>query len=248
MKIVESKHRHPFMKRQATLSVLLALSLWLSACGTTGALSIDLKVTLYTDEYWSAQADIVYAGEQMQLMSGQIEQSLADSVSRWKAQGIQASYTRRALENGNVSFRLRASGQGLARLNAALFDNQAVLQYDAATELPNITFRYVPLGSFFSVALSRKFSLTGGNILSSNGLISGNTATWVNPVNTMEATLTPALRLNWLALLLAGGGGLLAAGAIVAGAKRAGKVTCPYCGARIPTRAEFCPACGVARR
>lgn len=244
---MRSTHPHLCAKRLAAWSALLVLSLWLAACGTVGALSIDLHVTLYTDEDWRAEAEIVFAGKQMQLLGSQIEQSLADSISRWKAQGIQASYTRHTLENGNVSFRLRASGQGLARLNAALFDNQATLQYDAASEPPKITFRYVPFGSFFSAALSRKFSLTGGTILSSNGLVSGNTTTWVNPVNTMEATLTPASRLDWFALLLAGGSGVLVAGAIVMGVRRVRKVTCRYCGARIPRAAEFCTECGMAR-
>lgn len=245
---MERRRRHAFVKSQAVLGAVLALSLWLSACGTTGALSIDLSVTLYTDERWSAEAEIVFAAQQMQLMGGQIEQSLADSISRWKAQGIQASNSRRVVANGNVSFLIRASGQGLALLNAALFDNQATLQYDSASEPPKIAFRYVPFGSFFSAALSRKFSLTGGKILSSNGLMSSdNTVTWVNPVNAMEATLTPVPWVNWPVILLASGAGLLGVGAIVVGVRRAGKVICPYCGARIPRVAEFCPECGVAR-
>ncbi|MBM4424669.1 MAG: zinc ribbon domain-containing protein [Chloroflexi bacterium] len=231
--------------RFPSLLALVVGGVLLSAC-TTGALSIDTRLTLQEGEYWKASIEIVYAREQMEFMGGEIERGLEMSVSQWKARGISASYSRRELSSGDAQFRLSASGKGFAQLNAALFDNTALIQYDAATEPPQITFQYAPIGSFFSLALSRSFTLTGGQILSSNGAASGDTVTWVNPVDVMQATLTPAPRFNALPILL-GGGVLLAAAGGVAIARGAGKARCPLCGAKIPRRADYCPMCGGVR-
>lgn len=234
-----------FQRGLLLVVALLVLSASLSAC-TTGALSIEMRVTLFAEERWEARADIVFAGEQMALLGDQVEQTLQIAVAQWEAQGISASYSRRTLGNGNVQFRLKTSGQGLAQLNAALFDNLAVLHYDATTDPPQITFRCPPIGSFFSLALSRTFSLTGGKVLSSNGLVSGNTVTWTNPFDTMEATLTPAPQFALWPLLLAGGAVVAVTGGVI-GARSAGKISCAHCGARIPRRADYCPQCGGMR-
>jgi hypothetical protein len=226
--------------------VFIIGSVLLAAC-TTGALSIETQITLFEDGYWQAGIDLVYARQQMALMGSEIESGLKASVSQWKLQGISASYTRRELSGGDVQFQLSASGQGYDQLNAILFDNTALIDSDDAADPQRINFQYLPIGSFFSLALSRTFTLTGAEILSSNGVVSGNSVTWVNPMNMMQATLTPAPRLNLWPVLLMGGGLLVAAVGGIAVAQQAGKVRCPICDARIPRKAEYCPMCGGIR-
>ena len=233
------------MKKNKYFMLVLAgvvlLSILLSAC-TTGALSIDVALNLYTSENWYIRLDIVYSRQEIQFVGPQIEQWLASSVSEWQAQGIRASYDQKVLDNGNVDYRITASGQGFAKLNAAFFDNLATISYDENTK--QIAFSYLPVGEFFSAALSRTFSLSGGKIIAGNGVQQdSNTITWVNPINVMSATLTPALPPVLLIILVAGGGIFFAV--VIAIIRRAGKRRCYNCGARIPKRAEFCTECGA---
>lgn len=221
---------------------VILLTAMLSAC-TTGALSIDVALTLYTGENWKIQIDLVYSRQEIQFIGPQIEQWLATSVAEWQAQGIRASYNQKILDDGNVSYLITASGPGFARLNAAFFDNLANISYDDATN--QIAFSYLPVGEFFSAAFSRTFSLSGGKIIASNGAQEdSNTITWVNPVNVMNATLTPALQPGLIILVAIGA--IIVIVLVIAIDRRAGKKRCYNCGARMPRRAEFCPECGVS--
>lgn len=231
------------MKKHLLLALagMLLLSALLTAC-TTGALSIDVALTLYTGENWKIQIDLVYSRQEIQFVGSQIEQWLASSVAEWQAQGMRASYNQQVLDDGNVNYRINASGQGFAKLNSAFFDGLASISYDEAAK--QITFSYLPVGEFFGAALARTFSLEGGKIITSNGVQEdNNTVTWVNPVNVMNATLTPALQPG-LILSAAIGVVVLLVVVIVIG-RRAGKKRCYNCGARLPRRAEFCTGCGV---
>jgi len=221
------------------VAILLASSL--SAC-TTGALSINVNLILYSGENWRIQIGLVYSRQEIQLVGPQIEQWLAASVSEWQAQSIQASYSKKVLDDNNIRYQITASGQGFAKLNNAFFDGLANIYYDEITK--QIEFSYLPVGEFFSAALSRTFSLNGGKIISSNGAqMDSNTVTWVNPVNVMNATLKPGLHPGLLAGFLVGF--LVFLIAIIGISRRAGKKRCYNCGARMPGRADFCTECGA---
>lgn len=223
--------------------VTVVFAVWLSAC-TTGALSIDVEVTLARSETWQAQVEIIYSPQEIQLLGAQIDQGFATLLAQWEAQGIEASLKQKDLDNGNVIYTLKASGQGYAQLNAALFDGTAQISSDISVNPPQINFSYAPYGSFFSLALSRNFTLNGGEILSSNGSpVSKGTVTWFNPLDTMQATLTPTAPFHFGPLLAVVGGVLV----LLFGAVRAGgRKRCWNCNARISRRAEFCTECGVA--
>jgi len=217
------------------------LNILLSAC-TTGALSIDVTLSLYMRENWKIQIDLVYSRQEIQFVGPQIEQWLASSVAEWQAQDIHASYNRKVLDDGIVSYQISASGQGFAKLNAAFFDNLATIASDEETK--QITFTYLPVGEFFSAALSRTFSLSGGEIINSNGVQEdSNTVTWLNPVNVMTATLKPGVHPGPLVGFLVGVLVLLMA--VISISRRAGKKRCFNCGAPMPRKAEFCTECGV---
>ena len=223
---------------------VLIMAPLLTTC-TTGALSIDVEVTLYAEEHWKIGIDLVYNRQEIQLIGKEIEKWLATSVVEWQAAEIKASHVQDVLDDGNVRYQIDASGQGFAKLNAAFFDSLAVITYDESVRPPLISFRYLPLGEFFSAALSRTFSLTGGEIMSSNGVKeANNTVAWVDPINVMDATLTPAPRLNLVTL--GGGAGvvliLLAATVLV---RRGAKTRCSGCGAKVSKHASYCPGCGL---
>ena len=221
---------------------VILLTTVLSAC-TTGALSIDVALTLYSGENWKIQIDLIYSRQEIQFIGPQIEQWLATSIAEWQAQGIRASYSQKVLDDSNVSYQITASGHGFTKLNVAFFNNLASISYDDATN--QITFSYLPVGEFFSAALSRTFSLSGGKIIASNGAQEdSNTITWVNPVNVMNATLTPALQPGLIILVAIGA--IIVIVLVIAIDRRAGKKRCYNCGARMPRRAEFCPECGVS--
>lgn len=230
-------------KSSITLSILVVvlLTMLLPAC-TTGALSIDVALTLYTGENWKIQIDLVYSRQEIQFIGPQIEQWLATSVAEWQVQDIRASYSQKVLDDGKVSYQINASGQGFSKLNAAFFDNLATISYDEATN--QITFSYLSVGEFFGAALSRTFSLSGGKVIASNGVQEdSNTVTWVSPVNVINATLMPALQPGLVILVVIGAVVLVIV--VIAIGRRAGKKRCFNCGVRMPRRAEFCTECGI---
>ncbi len=240
--------RHPTRIRAALWAVAVWSTLLLTGCGSTGALSVTVDLTLYTEERWSADIDILFASQQMEFAGAQTDAAIMTMLEGWRAQGAQASSSRSERDNGNVSYRLHVSGQGLDQLNAALFDQQADLSVDASTEPATITFRYAPIGSVLGVALTRRFSLTGAAILDSNGIQSSErTVTWSNPTEVMEARLAPAAWVAWPIWVTVGAGGLVGVGVGVWLWRALAKTTCPECGARIPRRAVFCPVCGLER-
>jgi ribosomal protein L40E len=227
-------------------TLLMLMSYGLIACGAA-ALSIDTKATLYIDEYWEAETNIIYAAQQIQLTGGMIDQGFATAISQWRAQGISADLNKTTLDTGNTKYRLTLSGQGFAKLNAALFDNTAQIVKDTSTTPPQISFKWAPVGTLFGLALSRTFTLKGGKVLSSNGSASNDSVTWINPTQTLQATVTPASRINLPLILGIVGGAVLLGSAIFFIARQFGRSACPNCGAKIPRGAEFCPECGAMK-
>lgn len=239
---MQDRNRSKFQK--FALFVLSFFVMFLAAC-TTGALSIDVEVTLYKDEKWQAESLIIYSSQQIQLMGSQIDQGMSQLMSEWQAQGMRASMNQEMLDNGNWLYTITASGQSYHQLNTAFFDGMATINHIPDSDPPQIDFSYVPVGSFFSLAISRKFTLNGGEILSSNGTqIDKDTVTWFNPINTMQATLTPKVSLD-LRLVLYIFGGLLVLIILVSIARKAGRKRCWNCGAIVPRNADFCTECGV---
>lgn len=182
--------------KMKTRACLLPLALLLTACLPLP--SPGTRITLRAGENWEARAELVFAPEQAQLAATQIEQELNDIVAQWRAQGLVAEWRREnARSNGNTPYVITASGQGLDKLNATFFDNQAILYVDKASGF--VVFRYVPGSSALSGTGQQTFTLVGGRILSSNGLqTDASTVIWSNPSATMEAVLTEAPLYPWL--------------------------------------------------
>ncbi len=235
----------PYRLRALSIALILWLlvSYGLTACGAA-ALSIETKATLYTDEYWDAETNITYAAQQIALTGSAIDQGFASAISQWQALGITANLSKTTLDTGNLKYHLTLSGQGFSKLNTALFDNTAQITYDSSTTPSQISFKWAPVGTLFGLALSRTFTLKGSKVLSSNGIVSGESVTWINPTQTLQATLTPAPRLNLPLILGIVGGTALLGGAIFFIARQLSGSKCPNCGAKIPRGAEFCPECG----
>lgn len=222
--------------------ILISLTgLMLASC-TTGALSINARCTLSVQERWRMELDVVYAKAEVQLLGDQIDQIMAQSISQMKSQGVSASYSKRKESSGNMRYHIKASGQGYQLLNKTFFDGLATITQEPSTE--EIYFSYAPFGSYFGAAMSRQFNLVGSEVISSNGFSAKkNTATWNNPMNTMEARIKPASGIDpsvllWIIGIIVVFGIMLAVG------KNRGR-RCSSCGHRIPKRAEFCPECGA---
>ena len=221
---------------------MLTLSLWLAGCATTS----KTNITFYSDEYWQVITDLTYEAQTVQSIGSMIDTALEQRVNELKAQGMSASFSGTKTDGGGMKYRLTLSGQGFALLNSAVFSSKAQIQLDKTTNPQQITFSYAPPTGFgSSLALFNTYSLSGSKIVSSNGSISGGTVTWINPTVTMQATLTPAARLDWLPLLLIVGGVGVLGIVIFFVIDRVRGSKCPDCGAKIPRGAEYCPECGV---
>lgn len=232
----------PRLGRWLVLTVLLVIFL-LPGC-TSGALSIDVNLSLYEDESWKVSSETVFHKLEMHMVGNQLEDGVQLLVDGWRAQGIQVSISKRTLANGNVRFRLKANGEGFERLNQVFFDGQPVFQIGPGVDQPIIHFNYYPMSTFFGAALSRRFTLSAGDIVSSNGASTRRgQVSWINPVDTLSATFTPAKRINPSVLFGIAGATVTAAllGLLL---RRAGRKSCPFCGFSIPRSAGFCPVCG----
>lgn len=233
--------KHRTKKWLVVVILTLGLMSFLSSC-STGALSVDVDLSLYKAEKWKIQLELVFSHHEYQLAGAQINKWIEETVSEWNEQGINAKYYQRVRKDENVAYLIKANGQGYAKLNQSFFSGMASIVVDKNADSEQVYFQYLPWGEFFGAALSRTFVLHGSNIIASNGVQSGkNTTTWVNPVGVMEATITP--KQNIQTFLLAGALiGLLLI--IVYSLRKTGKKRCPHCGAAIPKKAEFCTVCG----
>lgn len=234
------------MKISATYKIILIglvlLSSLISGC-STGALSLTVDVSLYAEEAWKADAEIVYSQLQIETMGEELSLLIEESVAMWRNAGLQASYVKRTTQAGNLEYDLTISGEGYALLNQAFFDGLATIELVPQENPSQVNFSFFPMGSWFSLALSRKFTLHAGSILSSNGtVIDERTVTWYNPVDTMQATVTPIQAAPSAAWLLLGGAALLIFVLVLALKGR--YVKCPVCGVRQSRKSTFCSNCG----
>ncbi len=230
--------------------------------------SYDSRVTLYEDESWEGQTEVVVSTQLLRLMQQQIEASFDQNLAQWRQSGIQANWKRTDhAKEGTTSYIMTAKGKGWDRLNMALFNGAATITSQPENSRPRVAFRY----SAAALSVAQRFSLTlvGGRIISSNGTQSGSQVSWTNASQTMEAVLEPASRTGGIALALIVAGGLLLAAAIVGGVLtlwrkrptparvRLGSPWQPEAGAPVdsyppwpvddsPAPSSTCQACGAA--
>lgn len=205
------------MKRLLFFCFLLFTFL-LSSCGIS-ALSATTELTLYTGENWDAKTEIVFSADQIGLLKNQIDNSIAQQVSRLKDQGIDASWSQKE-GGGRLTYIISLKGQGFDKANTYVFNGQPALRSSESSDGRQVTFRYDPRSSSYLIAQQQTFILHGGRILSSNGSQTGlGSITWRNPSTIMQATLTEAAPTSWLSYLMLGVGGVLVV-AVVIGLRR----------------------------
>lgn len=176
--------------------------------------ALDTRLTFRADENWEVRVELAFEPGQAQLAAAQIEQALNEYVSRRRAEGIEAKWERQQPNaEGNIPYVLTTRGQGLDKLNAALFDNRAMLYTDKGSGY--IIFQYAP-DTLQLTGVRQTFTLVGEHVVSTNGLQTGNgVVVWKNPTQPMEAILTPLPRYPWLPYALIGAGGILILIAVV---------------------------------
>jgi hypothetical protein len=220
-------------------------------------------VTFRPNENWEVDLEVVFPSRIEQLAPGQVDDILNEALSDFEADGIRAEWGRYDLEDeGNVSYRIHSQGQGWVKLNTHFFDNQALIEADETSNPRRVYFFYDPVGSVVGFSQHQTLTLTGGKILSSNGIQEDNhSVTWNNPAGPIEAVLTEAPSSSWLPYLLILLGFTLLVVSIIGIVWRLRKPKlksipvqkpdrgqyCPNCGTPFLPEARFCPTCGARR-
>ena len=194
--------------RRALLLLLPLLVACLAACAGT----IDQTITFLADEGWQSDATLSFPAEVAAILGSQVDSELNALQQEIEAQGGAMQWERSDTESG-ISYTVEASGRGYDILRRVSFSDMNVVatEQDGQRQL---TFTATPALD----AAAQTLTVIGGEILTSNGAVSGgDTVSWVNPSVMMEAVLTERGGVAALPLVpiligvaLVVGGGLLA--------------------------------------
>lgn len=239
------------MKKTSPIIFFIFITVVLSLLSGCGA-DIDQSVTFYRNEAWEADMSFSIDAETLALFSnpGEIETELDKAVQEAEAMGVKASWDSRRKDT-TLIYTIHTEGEGLATLREIAFDGSGQLTVTEVEGKRQIFFSQPSSGSFMD-ASQYTLTLTGGEIISSNGQkIDNNTVQWTNPAGRMEAVLTEKGRFSLGTLLLVlvlvagvGGGGWFF---WQKKSPAATAVFCVTCGQPMAPQAQFCPKCGQKR-
>ena len=165
-------------------SFLLWLAAFLAACLAGCAGAIDQTITFLADEAWESQATLSFPAEVAVLIGSQVDDELNALQQRIEAQGGEMQWARRD-ENGASAYTITAAGRGYDILSDITFSDMSV-QVSEPDGRRQLTFTAAPAAD----AAGQTLTVVGGEILSGNGTISGDSVSWVNPSQVMQAVLT----------------------------------------------------------
>jgi hypothetical protein len=243
---------------------VLMIALIISSCGSV--LETDTTINLHSNERWEAEVQLVFAPQQLVLVSSQLEGELTKRIRKFQDSGIKASWRREENPSGkNIVYIITAKGQGFDKLNGAVFDGKPALQVDNSSGQNLIIFNHSPGLSSLGFVLRQTFTLSGGRLVSSNGhQVDNRTVTWTNPTGNMEAVFAESTETPWFlfGLIALGLFATLVVGNLFKSRKKPAIQTgsfsemtpitpaprfCSQCGSVLPNEAMFCPECGKQR-
>ena len=250
-----ARHRH------LILFLLLLIATSLAACSA----SIDQRITFLTGEAWETDATVVFPAEIAPMLGNQIDSELTAIEQQIAGSGGSMQWERATGDNGDLIYSIEAEGLGYDILQQVSFSEMSVTAQEVDGEQRQLTFTATrPMD-----AASFTLTLVGGEILSSNGQVSGgDTVTWANSAMVMEAVLTErgGLAAGPLVPILVGVGlvGLVGLVALLVLRRRApakppafnsapgpafpapppASRFCVKCGTALRPSAKFCAACG----
>lgn len=232
------------------LSMVTAV-FFLVGCGA----NIDQSVTFYRNEQWSAEINLGTSAEMVALLGSpaEIERELDGWVTEAKQIGVDASW-KSSQEGRTLIYTLEANGTGYDALKEMMFDNRTQITVIEEEGKRHIHFSH-PVSRDFLDANRYTITLTGGEIISSNGaVLDRGSVQWVDPSGRMEAVLTEKSRFRiglWLFILALVAG--ISGGGWYVWQQRNQRMAaiparfCIHCGLSLGPRARFCPNCGQAQ-
>jgi len=226
--------------RFIAIGLLAVLAFLLTACST------ETEVTLYEDEEWvvvntvtlnlsllpqiGVGSDIIPGiGLEIGMDTGAWSETMLDAglnqiVAEYRAQGVQASWSKRSAGGGETAYTIRLEGTGWAQLQDVALTgmnmNASVVnlgddQVRFSLEMEETTGEM----EWLNYLAQSTFHLRGGRIVSSNAHeVRGGRATWYNPQGTLIAVVTPAKRFDFSNPWVIGGTAVVvvSAGAVAA--------------------------------
>ena len=182
------------MKNILFYSILILIIL-LSGCLTVVSSNGNLQLT--SGEKWTLDLNFQIPAEEVLINGIAISQSLNQMVQKGTKIGVEVNWEQNGPNNlGNITYIIKMSGKNYDQLNE---------QFDGSFRVENQEFDGKPavhiiITPYLGVpSRNSTFSLSGGNVISTNGQkIDGNTIKWTNS-NYMEATMEPP-RFFWICL------------------------------------------------
>jgi hypothetical protein len=247
-RIVQVVKRQPSL--YSWLLSMVTVVFFLVGCGA----DIDQSVTFYRNEQWSAEIKLGTSAEMVALLGSpaEIERELDSWVTEAKQIGVDASW-KSSQEGRTLIYTLEANGTGYDALKEMMFDNRTQITVIEEEGKRHIHFSQ-PVSRDFLDANRYTITLTGGEIISSNGtVLDRGSVQWVDPSGRMEAVLTEKSRFRiglWLLIiaLVAGiGGGGWYVWQQQNQQTAAPTRFCINCGHSLGPQAQFCPSCGQSQ-
>ncbi|MBN1122745.1 MAG: hypothetical protein JXJ17_16835 [Anaerolineae bacterium] len=190
---------------------LVLLSLFL-----TGCITMDMTLSLGSDENWDVVTDIIIdedmlamaeeMGEEMDFsdLEADMDTTVGDIQDEYASQGISASWEPLPAEGEDIGYRMTVSGQGYDVLEEAMFEGGA--SFTTGTEGgKDVVYAEIgtsPFGEDMGdmegmdemgamMDIEFRFTIEGKEILETNGTLSddGTSVTWVNTPAPYTATV-----------------------------------------------------------
>jgi hypothetical protein len=193
-----------------------AIALALLCLFLSGCITMDMTLSLGSDEKWDVVTDIIIdedmiamaeeMGEEMDFsdLETDMDATVSDIESEYASQGVSASWETLPPEEDEVGYRMTVSGQGYDVLEDAMFEGGASFTTgtEGGKDVVYVNVGSSPFGEDMGdmegmdemgamMDIEFRFTVEGKEILETNGTLSddGTSTTWVNTPAPYTATV-----------------------------------------------------------
>jgi hypothetical protein len=203
--------------RFITISLLVGLAFLLTACST------ETEVTLYESQEWNVVNTVTFdpallpqigvggdimpgIGLEIGMDTGSWSETMLDAsldqiVAEYRAQGMQASWSKRPARGGETAYKIRLEGTSWHELENVTLAEMKANVVDLGNGQVRFSLEIEEMAEGmedWGYLVQSSFHLRGGWIVSSNAHeVRGGRATWHNPQGNLTAVVTPAKRFDF---------------------------------------------------
>lgn len=246
-------------------TIVVILSVIITSCGAP-VKETQINIILSANEKWEASYFIAFTEESFALIESQLSQELDKMVSQAKEKDIDMEWHILERFDGNIPFVINIKSKGYQQLGQVNFGDENVIRIIEKNKQKTLVFELENNNELFLEAASRSLSISGGKVISHNGIkVDENTVRWNNPTGVMYAELEMPGIINWLPYSLILLGVILILASIRTRSNRSSSSStqnlreqlietniqtkhCHNCETEMKIEALFCPVCGEKQK